>query len=525
SSIAASATVHKLTDMLEASFEAKQLRASMIDPTYHGTVSAKGTIKRRGMRWDGKVDAVASGVALGPDMPAIEGKVKLGVAGRRIMADVSASTFQVGGVRLVLDVDGPRDLTDVVAWRRLHRKAIRTAMLAVTRIDLAAAKVKTGGIVDGEIVLAGTETSGTFTLRGMQTSVGGVEGDINFAPMGDELGVSSTLRVENFGDAQIAAQIVIPSHPFEPAEWKRLGRGVISVMTATVEDVVVDPVKLAKLGVVTEYRGRANLEVKLAAGAGEARAKLELTDIQGGKLRQPLAVVVDAAIDPRATTANITLSTAKQPLVTIDAKLPAFGFDRWLADAKSVTTTPLEGKLVLPDLDVPDLLALFSRVAVTSGKLRGGITLAGTPLVPTAVGDIVVTNLNVKPRFAGRKLPTLTELRVKGTWDGTVGDVVITGKESDGATLDISARARKGQFAALQAKVDIRRFDIAPIAVFLPGPLVAATGKIGAKVTVTGLSPDKVRGTFAIEKARVPVHPQLGTIRDTNVSVKLNELG
>jgi len=524
-SLAVDAKTVSATDGLELKVDAQNLSASMIDPTYLGTVSANVDLKRRGLRWDGKANVTINGVALGADQPAIEGAVAVSIANRRVKADITASTFQVGSVRLVLDVDGPRDLTNPNGWRRLERKAIRTALLGVTRIDLAAAKVKTGGIVDGELVLAGMDTSGTFTVRAVQTPVGMIEGDINFAPMGDAIGMSSTLRVENFGEAEIAGQFVIPPHPFEPAEWRRLGRGVIRVLTVNVEDIAIEPAKLAKLGVEAPYSARARLGLQLAAGASEARAMLELHDLRGGKLQKPIDVHVNASIDAKDTNASVQVSAGKQTLATVTAKLPAFGFDRWLVETAKVKTAPLEGKLEIPDISVVETIALFKPIDITSGKLGGTITFGGTPTKPTADADLLISNVNVKPRLAGRKLPTLTELRIKGKWDGATADVIVTGKESDGATLDITTRVRPDNLTAITAKIDIRKFDIAPIAVFLPGPLVAATGKIGAKITATGITPDKIRGTLAIEKARVPIHPQVGTVRDANVNVKLTELG
>lgn len=524
-SLALDATVIKATQAIELKANVKNLAAQLFDPTYQGTVSADVDIKRRGIRWDGKVNVDINGIALGPAMPAVEGKVALTVANRRVTADITANTFQVGGVRLVLDVDGPRDITDPLGWRRLDRKAVRTAMLAINHIDLSAARVKTGGIVDGELVLAGMDTSGTFAIKQVQTSAGVIEGEINFAPMGDELGISSTVKVEGLGEAQLAAVLAIPAHPFEPLEWKRLGRGVVRTLTAQVEDLVIDPKKLAKLGLDLPYSARASVNVALAAGEGEVRAKVALRDVKGGKLQKPLDLVVDAAITPKETAANVQLATGKQTLTTITATLPGFGFERWIADAPAVVDAPLQGKLEIPNIDVVETLGILGRVDIISGVLGGAIEVAGTVTKPTATMDVVATNVNVKPRLAGRKLPTLNELRVKGTWDGAVGEVAITGKESDGATLDISAKARADNLAGLTAKVDIRKFDIAPIAVFLPGPLVAATGKLGAKITVTGLDANRVRGTLSLDKARVPVHPSVGTVRDANVAIKLTDLG
>ena len=532
-SLVADATIVKATEQLEVKGKVQNLPIGMFAPEARGAVTATVDVKRRGITWNGKVKVLAHGVQLAPDLPAIDGDVAVTVAKRRVTADISLSTFQVGSVRLVLDVDGPRDITDPLAWRRLERKAIRTALLGITRLDLAAAKVSTGGIVEGELVLSGMETSGSFAVKGVETPLGTVAGEINFAPMGDELGLASTLRVANLGEAQIAGQIVIPAYPFEPAEWKRLGRGVLRVVTAQIDDVAIDPEKLATLGVDLPFRGRASVHVALAAGAGEAKATIDLRDVTGGLLVKPVDVRVEAGISPTQTTARVQARAAKKTdwadsdkrLATVTGSLPGFGFERWLADPGAVVAAPLEGRLEIPDIDVVPTLAMIGRADIQTGRLGGAIEVRGTAGKPTATGELVVSNVTVKPRLAGRKLPTLTELRIRPTWDGTVASLVIAGKESDGATLDIEARVRPDQLDKLFAKVVIEKFDIAPIAVFLPGPLVAATGKLSADVTINGLDVQGVRGRVALEKARVPIHPQVGTIREADLDVRLTNAG
>src|SRR6185436_15275964 len=119
----------------------------------------------------------------------------------------------------------------------------------------------------GELVFAGMDANGTINIKAVQTPLGAVAGDINVAPNGDEIAASSTLHVEGWGDAQIATQIAVPKHPFEPLEWKKLGRGVVRVLTATVEDIEIEPKKLAKLGVISPFSAKANLQVVLGVAA------------------------------------------------------------------------------------------------------------------------------------------------------------------------------------------------------------------------------------------------------------------
>jgi hypothetical protein len=458
------------------------------------------------------------------------------IANRRVTADVNATAFQVGGVRLVLDVEGPRDITDAVGWKRLERSAIKTALLGITRIDLSAVKVPTGGIVEGELVMSGMDTSGKFTIRGVQTIAGPIEGDINFLPLGNDLGIASNVRVANFGEAQVAAQVIIPQYPFEPLEWKKLGRGVVRTLTASIENIVLDPKKLATLGVESPFRGRVSAQVVLAAGAGEAKATIDVRDVSGSKLLRPVDVRIEAGTNQKDTTAKVEVrasrpadwADADKRLVTVNAALPGYSFDRWIAEqATNVLAAPLKGRLELPNVDLVEALDMIGRKDLKNGKIGGGIDIAGTVGKPTVGGEIVVSNVDVKPRLAGSRttLPTLTELKIVPKWDGTHAEILIRGKESDGARIDISGRVDPKKLDEIAASIIMDKFDIAPVAVFLPGPLVAATGKISANVTVKGLTPDKIRGSFKLDKGRVPVHPTLGTVRDANLDVKLTNAG
>lgn len=74
--------------------------------------------------------------------------------------------------------------------------------------------------------------------------------------------------------------------------------------------------------------------------------------------------------------------------------------------------------------------------------------------------------------------------------------------------------------------IAIDDFEIAPVAIFLPGAFVAATGKLDANLTVRGLDANrKIRGRIEVDHARVPLAPTIGTLRDANADVTIDELG
>ncbi len=528
------ATYTRTTSVLDIVADASALDLASLDRRFKGLANIKLALKRRPDRWDGTVTGSATGVVLAPDAPAFDGELAVTIAGRRVTVDAKASTFQLGSVRVLLDVDGPADITDVDAWQRLERGAVRSALFGVTRLDLSAAGVTSGGIVDGELVVAGLDTSGAFTLSGIATRIGQVRGELTFAPMDQgELGATSNLTVDGIGVIGVAARIVFPDRPFDPRAWKQLGRGVIRVLTVSAEDIAIDPAKLAKLGINAPYRGRADVSLAVAVGAGEGKLTVNLRDIRGGLLVQGVDAQIEASTNARNTTASLKVRHTRagewadgDKLVTqVAAQLPVT-FDQWVAAPGAASTAPLSGKLELPATQLPELFALIGRTEIASGTLSGTVNLGGTLANPTAQGDIVVSDVQVKPRLAGRKIPLLTELRVVGGWDGSAGSVEVTGREENGATLKITARGRPDVLSSINATIDIVKFDLAPIMVFLPGPLVGASGMLDAKLAVKGLHREgKIRGRLAIDKARVPLSPTIGTLRDGKLVITISDDG
>ncbi|MDQ3366434.1 MAG: translocation/assembly module TamB domain-containing protein, partial [Myxococcota bacterium] len=526
------------SETLELTASVDRFALAMIDPAYAGTASGKVQLRRRGVRWDGTAALTAAGVRIGPERPAFDATVDVGVAGRQVTVDAKVTTWQVGGARFVLDVEGPRDLTDVLGWQRLERSAVKSALLGLTRIDLAAAGVEAGGIVDGEILLAGAKTSGTLSVRGVSSPLGDLAGDVSFAPMDQgELGASSTLHIEDVGDATMAARIAFPQRPFDPAAWKQLGRGVLRVLTVSLEDIAFDPAKLASLGFALPYRGRADLSLAVAAGASQARVVIDVREVAGGALVAPIDAHIEGSIDGTETLGTVQVRRARPAaeagewpegaplLAKATARIP-MTLDQWIATPAAARTAPLTANLELPEASVPELMTLFGRTEVRKGTISGSVTVAGTVAKPTGKGTILAKNVEVRARLPGRKIPALTSLEIKGSWDGAAGNIEITGQESNGGTLSITGRGRPDQLPSVHATINITNFDLSPLTAFLTGPAGAATGTLDTKLSVAGLHlGGKVRGRIELLNGRVPLAPQIGTLRDAHLVVHLTDAG
>ncbi|HEU0033027.1 MAG TPA: translocation/assembly module TamB domain-containing protein [Kofleriaceae bacterium] len=527
------ADVVKPTRSLAVQVEATGVPASVIDPAYRGTASGTVTLKRRGLRWDGDGSFALTGIATEPDAPPIDGTVKLAIAGRSVTADVTASSAGIGSGRFGLEVEGPTDITDVDAWQALDRSAIHKATVQVDKLDLAALS-PTGGTIEGDLQLAGADTKGTLEIRGIETPLGVAEGQVVITPLGDNPFASWTANIADVGTANVGVQIALPKRPFDPVAWKQHGRRLVPSLSVSVDDIAVDPAKLAKLGIQAPYRGRLDLKLAASGSAGIAKLDIDARSVQGGVLAQPLDAQVHVETGPTGTSSYACVDRAAKPgqrlacqpeegappptkkLVELREVTLPIAFDTWITAPKTALAAPLAGTLAIPSQEAAPVIAIFGRKDFVGGTLDGTIAIAGTPRKPTANGQISLVDTRVVSWIPGRTVPMLKQVLLQIGWNGVAIDNQLTIKEASGGSLVAYVKGRPDRLDELVTGYTAISLDIAPIAAFLPGDISAATGKLGGSGLITGVDPAKlkIKGNLYLTEATVPVTPILGTLRD-----------
>lgn len=523
---------------LEVLLDVQGVPVAAVDPAYRGAVSGKLAIKRRGLRWDGRGTLAVAGLVIDPEVPTFDGDVEVGVAGRVVTVDARASNPQLGGARFELDVEGPRDLTDPDAWKRLERAAVRTAVITVDKVTLDAVSPKTGGTVDGKLRLGGTEVEGAIEVRSVTTPLGTAEGTVTFSPLGKDLFASWNAMLSEVGEANIGLRVAFPQHPFDPAGWQQLGRGVVRSLTASFDDIAVDPAKLSKLGIVAPYSGRADVRLAVGSAATAATLDVDLRGVEGGILARPIDLHVEATTDGTGTVASACVARAKDPrgdacakgglgsaaidarkLFAIeDVKTPVT-FDTWITAPDTALAASLQGTISIPSQSAPEYFALVGRNLFDPkrGTIEGTITVGGTLGKPTGKGSFSTRKLQLISQVEGRLIPELTEMEITGDWDGAEGNLKITAKESNKGelTFDLVAVSPE-RLGDAKAKLQANRLDLAPLAAFLPGELAASQGELNGLLTVKSLdlATARVTGGMTVSKADVPLHPMVGTLRN-----------
>jgi hypothetical protein len=520
--VTASATVQRASGDLVADLHARRVGLATLLPGIGGTISAKAHVARKGLSWDGTVAFRGRRVVAKADQPPVDARGLLTIHGRRIVLTANAATASVGEVRVDAELDGPHDVTDVPAWKRLERRAIRSLALTAVDVKLAGASPQLSGVVDGGVAIASDGAHGTLHLRGFHTSAGDVDADVTLGAAEDagEIATTETVQLVGVAGAEGSVHVALPRHPFDPQAWKTLGARVIAHGSVHAKGVQITPEVLAKLGSKAPYRATVDLDAEIAEGAAGATLALDVKGLAGGALVKPVDVHLEGAIDHGAH-ATITASSGDLVLVEANAQAPLTVDDVQRAHVKGV---PLTGAITIgkPQVPVKALLAIIGRHDASAGTLEGTITVGGTVLAPTGDATITTRDITVPSQIEGRAPAKLADLVITTGWNGTEGHLDVLGHEGTTGLLHITANGPLDK-RKLRAGFEAHDLDIAPFAVFAPGQFAAARGTIDASLQLFGIDPDAgdLKGRLHIQKGRLPLADLIGTLRDGDIDVTI----
>jgi hypothetical protein len=548
-SVALRGELARASGALVAHLAADRLAAVRIDERYRGVASGTLALARRGGAWsaDGRLDLRDLGVDAANRSAPVNASAHLVLAGRRVTLDARASGAALGSAELVVDATAPRDPFDLRAWQALDRRALRSATITAHRVELsavAALAVPPGrfeirealrGTIDGAIDLAPGALHGGFAVRDVELPFAALDGDLTIAAQGADLGAHATARLSDLGSADLTARFAIPDRPFDPATWRRRGRDLLMEASAAVADVAIDPERLARLGVSNllaaygldgPYRGRASAALTLDAAAADARLAIDVNDVIGGALVEPVTSRVAITAGPGGTHVQASLHARELSLGEIEGDV-AMTLDRWIDDPGAVLRAPIAAGWTLPATAAAPVLALFGRRDLAAGAVDATVAVRGTLLAPAVAAHLGARELAVATRLGGRPPALLRDLEADASWDRGGGTLAIRGHEASGGELSASASGRLDALAAATGTMTARHFDIAPLAVVLtsvaprlPGALVSAVGTVDADLS---LASGRLGGALTLTGGALPIGAAVGTLRDASARVAIDD--
>jgi hypothetical protein len=524
-----------------------------LDKAHKGKVVAHVDVKRENNRFAGIVTANAKGVALDPKTPiTFDADAKIEARADQLLADIGVTTAKSGSVKFNLDVDAPKDITNVKAWSKLHRDTVRTAQLTLRDVKLAdvAKLAKTApmaGEIDGTLQLSPAKAGGKLAIRGVQVQqtkeLGAINADLALA-QGAKDGVMKTSftaqlvpsanavaakDITQDGRARLAveANLKTPDHIFDPAAWKQLGHMAFQGGTVRAERLAFQPGTLERLGIVSPMRGELGFGADIEPGLHAVRFSVNLHQLRGGLLAKPVAINIVGAIDEQSTRATAAVRAEGVTLVDFATTIPVSITDL-RENPQGAKTAKLEGRARIAQVPARTLMTVIGTSQITGGTLDGTIDLGGTVGMPTVDAKIVARNVTV-PNEGTRQVQQVKELTIAAKWDGNAGNVAIDGNQSRGGLLRIRASGSPDDLDKVTATLFAKNVDIAPLVAFMPGPAGGLAGQMEANFTLRGANPKTadLAGSLHIMRGRIPIAPAVGTLfqGDLKIDVRNNVFG
>ncbi len=546
---------------LKAKIDLEAFALDNLDKGYAGSLDAHIDLSRTNGRLAGTAELDAKGIALSPDVVTFDAEAKLVAGPDKFAVQARAWSPRLGTATFAVDIDAPKDVTNVEGWKHMHRDTIRSGRITLEKLDvaklagLANRPGRYSGTIDGDIQISARSTGGLIQIRDLMApalrSLGPLSANLHVSQSGpDEL---TPMLVATIDDRQVSgkpvakplakidaqARLAMPGHLFDPDAWKQLGRGALKGASIRVEDVLIEPALLDRFKITTNFRGRASMVAELAEAARSAKVGVSVRDLRGSPVSQPVAIDFMAAIDNAATTATMTMQSMpgaivnrattaaiyKQPvkLLVLDARIPLT-----MAELEAEPQAALAKRLVmtatLPNVPAPLVMAVFGRTEIVGGTLSGTIDVAGTIGDPTIRARLAGAGLAVPPGPRNRPIKVIKRIALDASWDGVVGKLEVDGTQDRG-TLHLLAAGNPRELGAATVSLEAKQFDLEPLLAFAPGPAGGAAGRLDANVKVTGLDPQtaKIRGELHLREARLPLAPQVGTLQRGKIDVVVGD--
>ena len=502
-----------------------------VPATWHGAVDARVAVQRRAGRWTGTAQATGHQIAQPGQGPTVDAHAEIALRASQLSIRGEVTGAALGHVALDVEAIPPAHATRA-AWRTSPRSAIESAHLVIERLDLAAlgrlAHVGlAAGSVDGELTL-GADTRGWLRVRGVGLTIRGrpapVDADIALASDGSGLVATASASVLGL-TARARAGFTPPDHLLDLAAWRALGARRVHDASLRVADLPLETV-LAAFAIPAPLTGRLAASLDVPDLSSGLRFAVDLRGVRGGPLVRPIDATLAGAVDDRGATAELTVRDAVRQLLAghvtspVDlAALVAHGPDaaRGLALDGCVTIDAARSASAA-DCRVITPVALEAVLGVigrddASGMVEASWSLGGTLGAPRVTGRLAAHDVRGRT-VTGDPTPAIHDLEISGQWQRHAFDVVARASEAPGHELRASARGDLAALDRLELSVAARQFDLAPLAVFVPGPGAGAGGVIDGSLEQHGVDPEHgMHGKLHIANGRLPISSTIGTLQ------------
>lgn len=487
---------------------------------------------------DGEWTGTTGHFEIGPGHYAIENFASTNARGQFLLSasiaphhfdiDLAVNQQRVGLARVTANIDAPVEFTSAEAWKRVPRSALREGTIELQNIDLQALGKLLGrpdlcGRIDGALAFGSAASSGSIDLIGIVSAptakLGRLDAGLEVSSEGDELTPRLIGNFAGLGRFQATARITMPERPFSLASWQAARENALRGANLVVDEIALEPGVLDRFGITSALRGRVKIAGQVGEGGRDASFTVDVTQLRGDPIVRPIDAHLKATLDNSGGSATVSVTSGNVTLLDVKGEVPVT-IDQVLADPGMLARAAFTATGTIPDAPAASILAVFGRQEMKAGTIGGTITAKGTLAAPSVTAKITGTGLQVLPGPQNRAVKMLDSLVVDASYTNGVAKAHVKGTQQ-GGYLDMVASADPKRLATGSLTVKAQSFDLQPLLVFAPGPTGAARGRLDADLTVNGLDPAKARvaGRLHLTKARIPIAPQVGTLRKASIDI------
>ncbi len=504
--------------------------ALALDPPLKGMGSLRANLRHvAGRRAFGSVHLEFDDVGSGKEIPTSSGVVDIHLKHRDLSVKATVNTPGVGRIALEAKARGPRNPLALRAWKRLGEKALVSAQVKSSAINMAGLShlskaLPTAGTItlDGELGAAGS-------LASLRIEVEDILPPKTVEPVNSSLGITlNGTRIELTGQAgidkrvasTIAAVVVLPGPLLHRSTMSRLTLDDLLQARVQIKDVDLfwwD--KILELG-LKPVDAEADIDVVVAQGARNALVTVFATQKGVDAWGKPEVRTSEyiAELKPDSIDLNVRGALGKREAARGTIHLDQGWNLLASSDPKALAKTKVQADIMVLGLPLALLQTLLApqdarTTELPAGSLLGSARVSGTLANPTVMIDAHTEGGIV----AGIEF---VDLRGKARYSENHLVASLAGAQKAGGTLHLNSDLRLGPLPRTKTTLDAENWDLGFLKNLVPNRSIG--GLFSAKIDIKGpLEKPVITGSAQIRKGSVHPGAPLNAMRNLDVELAL----
>lgn len=505
-------------------------KALALQPSLRGTGSFRAKLRKAaGKPAFGTVHLEFDGVGSGKEIPTSSGVVDLRLKHRDLIATANLKTRGVGSIALEAKARGPRNPLAARAWKRLGERALVSAKVKSSALNMAGLShlskdlPSSGNVrLDGELGAAGDFASLQILSEDVvhPKSVEAVNSNLRITLNGTQVELTGEAGIDKRLSSKLRALVALPGPLLRPSTMSRLTQDNLLEARIEVKDVDLfwwDTI----LGLGFEpLDSKAEIDLVVAQGARNAKATIVATqkavDARGKPEVRRSEIIAELEPDSIALSVSGALGEreAARGVIHLDQ-----GFNLFTSgDPDALAKTKVQADIEVLGLPLALIQTVLASQETQSSELPSGSLLASAKVSGTLAKPIAMIDAHTEGGVvAGIEF---VDLRAKLRYSENHLEASLAGAQKAGGTLHLDSDLRLGELPQASTTLDAKDWDLSFLKSVLPDRSIS--GLLSAEIKVEGpLEKPSIAGSASIKKGSVHPGAPLYAMRNLDVELKL----